>query len=119
MANKKTKLAIFDIDGTIFRSSLFLELFYALIDHGIFPKSARREVEPSYVAWLNRKGHYNDYLIKTVHVHYKHIAGKSKKAVDAITRKMISWQKDRVYRYTRDLIHQLKEKGYFIIAISN
>ena len=118
-SGKKTRLAIFDIDGTIFRSSLFLELFYSLIDQGVFHAKVRDEVEPSYLAWLNRKGHYNDYLIKTVQVYYKHLIGKSKAAVDAVAYKMIAAQKDRVYRFTRDLIPEYKRRGYYIIAISN
>jgi len=31
------KLAIFDIDGTIFRSSLTIELLESLIEEGVFP----------------------------------------------------------------------------------
>jgi len=38
---KKTKVAFFDIDGTIFRSSLLIELTESLIQGGIFPQEAR------------------------------------------------------------------------------
>ena len=119
LQKKKVKLGLFDIDGTIFRSSLFLELFYDLINHGIFPKKARDAVEPFYQAWLDRKGHYNDYLIKTIQVHYQYLIGKPSKHVDRITRVMLAKHKDRVYRYTRDLIGELKRKKYYLIAISN
>lgn len=119
MLKQKTKLALFDIDGTIFRSSLFLELFYALIGNGTFPAKARHEVEPSYAAWLNRKGHYNDYLAKALSLHYKYLPGKPKATIDRVAKRMIDRQKDRVYRYTRDLITDLKKKGYYIIAASN
>lgn len=98
---------------------MFLELFYALIDEGVFPKKARVEVEASYLAWVNRKGHYNDYLMRALQVHYSYLGGKSKKLVDAVTRRMIAGHKDRVYRYTRDLIPELKKKGFYIIALSN
>lgn len=34
------KVAFFDIDGTVFRSSLLIELVNALIAEGVFPKEA-------------------------------------------------------------------------------
>ena len=34
------KVAIFDIDGTIYRSSFLVEIVDALIQEGIFPKRA-------------------------------------------------------------------------------
>lgn len=116
---KKIKLAIFDIDGTIFRSSLLIELFNELVRRGVFPKKASQEVEKKYIAWLNRKGHYNDYLIKLVQVHYHYQAGCTVKQIEPAIRAVIAWQKDRVYRYTRDLVQTLRQKKYYLLAISN
>lgn len=121
MAKKKkpVKLAIFDVDGTIFRSSLFIELFNELVKRGIFPLKASVQVEREYQRWLDRKGHYNDYLGKIVHVFYRYIKGCTHEQIESATHAVIRNQKDRVYRYTRGLIGELKRKGYFILAISN
>ncbi|HXV26854.1 MAG TPA: HAD-IB family phosphatase [Candidatus Paceibacterota bacterium] len=116
---RRVKLAIFDIDGTIFRSSLIIELFNDLVRRGIFPRYASAEVERNYVAWLNRKGHYNDYLMKLVEVFYRHLAGCSTKAVNASTRAVIAWQKDRVHRFPRQLIGDLRRQNYYILVLSN
>ncbi len=116
---KKTKLAIFDIDGTIFRSSLLIELFNELVLRGVFPKRAQAQVQRDHAAWLDRKGHYNDYLMKLVRVHYRYQAGQPVAAIEAAVRAVISSQKDRVYRYTRDLIGTLKKQNYYLLAISN
>ena len=118
-SSQKVRLAIFDIDGTIFRSSLLIELFNELVRRGVFPKKASAEVERDYVAWLNRKGHYNDYLIKLVSVHYRYQTGCRVSQVEPAIRAVVAWQKDRVYRYTRDLVRSLKKKGYYLLAISN
>jgi HAD superfamily hydrolase (TIGR01490 family) len=115
----KVRLAIFDIDGTIFRSSLLIELFNELVRRGVFPKKASQEVERDFVAWLNRKGHYNDYLLKLVKVHYRYQAGCTVQQIEPAIRAVIAWQKDRVYRYTRDLARTLKKQGYYLVAISN
>lgn len=120
MTNKtnKTKLAIFDIDGTIFRSSLVIELSHALVRAGIFPKGARKEISREYLAWLNRKGSYEAYINKVVKIYVKHIKGKRYTLVKRIAENVIKNQKDRVYRFTRDLIKHLKKTGHLLAAIS-
>lgn len=112
------KLAIFDIDGTIFRSSLVIELSHALVEAGIFPKAARKEIEKEYLAWLDRKGTYEAYINKVVKIYVKYITGKSFVKVKSVAQEVISFQKDRVYRFTRDLIKNLSHQDYFLVAIS-
>lgn len=116
---KKRKLAVFDIDGTIFRSSLIIEVFNALVDAGVFPQEARHIVERSFVQWLDRKGHYNDYLMKLVRTYYAYLPDSRAVLVDAVIERVIDRQKDRVYRFTRDLVRKLRAEGYMLIAISN
>ena len=119
MSIQKRKLAIFDIDGTVFRSSLLIEAFNALIDEGIFPKSADTEVRRDYEAWLDRKGHYDDYIMKLVRVYYRLLKGKRADRVETTIDSAIRAQKDRTYRYTRNLQHDLKKKGFLLVALSN
>ena len=117
-ASPKRRLAVFDIDGTIFRSSLLIELVNGLVDDGIFPRRAKKEMEADYVAWLNRKGHYNNYIMQVVNIHLKYIKDCKRSEVLDTARRVITWQRDRVYRYTRDFIKELKESDYFLLAIS-
>ena len=112
------KLAIFDIDGTIFRSSLVIELSHALVDAGIFPGQARREISKEYLAWLDRKGTYEAYINKVVKIYIKHISGKRYTKVKRVAESVIYQQKDRTYRFTRDLIKKLKHQQYILVAIS-
>lgn len=118
MSKAKQKLAVFDIDGTIFRSSLARSLFYKLIEHGVFPKRAKAEVQIEYDAWVNRVGHYDDYINKLVAVFQKYIKGVDKRKLRELSRSVVAVEKMRVYRFTRDLIADLKKRNYFIVAIS-
>ncbi len=118
MIKKKTKIAVFDIDGTIFRSSLLIELVNGLVKAGIFPKKARKEMETDYLAWLNRVGDYDDYLGKVINIYDRHIVGKKFKDVEEAAQKIINKEKNKVYRFTRDLIPKLKKGGYRLITIS-
>ncbi len=118
MQKKRKKLGIFDIDGTIFRSSLVIELSHALVDAGIFPAVARKEIAKEYLAWLDRKGTYEAYINKVVKIYVQHIAGQSFAKVDKVAKQVIVFQKDRTYRFTRNLIKKLKAKGYILAAVS-
>ena len=114
--NKK-KLAIFDIDGTIFRSSLLIELNWMLMKEGIFPRTVQDELDKSYYKWIDRKGSYEDYINDVVDVYSKYVFNKKQKDINRIASKVVKEQKDRVYVYTRDLIKKLKSK-YIMVAIS-
>jgi FMN phosphatase YigB (HAD superfamily) len=60
------KFAIFDIDGTIFRSSLLIELTDSFIQEGVFPENARKVYARSFKDWLDRKDTYDKYIGRVV-----------------------------------------------------
>lgn len=115
---KKRKIAAFDIDGTVFRSSLLLELVEELIKEGTFPAKTRGAYEREHLRWLDRKGDYEVYVRKAVSVFARQVKGMPFSAGSRAARKIIKEKKNRTYRYTRDLILALKRQGYFLVAIS-
>ncbi|MGH7175699.1 MAG: HAD family hydrolase [Minisyncoccia bacterium] len=116
---EKRKVVVFDIDGTVFRSSLLLALAKRLIQSGIFPREAQEEFEEERLKWLDRKGDYPSYVEKVVQVFAREIKGKPYEEIANLAGEIIEEKKDRVYRYTRDLIKRLKREGYFILGISH
>jgi HAD superfamily hydrolase (TIGR01490 family) len=116
---KNKKLAVFDIDGTIFRSSLLIELVEELIAEQIFPAKARAIYARAYQRWLDRKDSYDKYIWAVVEAFETHIKGVPEKRFLQVVKRVNSAHKDRVYRYTRDLVRDLKRKGYFMLAISH
>ncbi len=116
--NTMQKVAIFDIDGTIFRSSLLIEITEALVEAKVFPESAREVYEKEYRAWRDRKESYEDYIAAVVRSFMRHIKGVHYGEFADIAERVVAHQKDRVYRYTRDLAATLKKEGYFLLAIS-
>jgi HAD superfamily hydrolase (TIGR01490 family) len=112
------KVAFLDIDGTVFRSSLLVELVEALIEAELFPESARAGYEKQYVAWHHREGTYEAYLNAIVKVFLQHIKGVHYGAFADTGRAVVSANQKRVYRYTRDLIGKLKKQNYYVVAIS-
>lgn len=115
---EKRKVAIFDIDGTIFRSSLLIELVESLIEEGAFPVSVRDEYQAEKELWLDRKGDYEAYIMAVVRVFVNHIQGMHYDTFLHAAQVVVDRYRHRTYMFTEDLIKQLKEEGYFLLAIS-
>ena len=112
------KVAIFDVDGTIFRSSLVIELTDMLIDKEIFPLSARSIYVKHKEKWLDREGDYESYIDAVVKAFMGHLKGVSYKDFKEAADQTIERYQHRTYKYTRDLIKKLKKDGYYLLAIS-
>lgn len=109
-------IAVFDIDGTIFRSSLLIELNALLVKRGIFSESARDAVARVREAWLDRKGSYTEYINTIVGLYGRDVKGKKVADIRRVSREVIREQKHRVYVFTRDLIKKLRKTHTFIIV---
>ena len=118
MSNKQRPLACFDIDGTLFRSSLLIALCEQLIADETFSAEVRNGWHEAQTAWLDRTGTYEEYISAVIDVFCTNIKGIHYGALADAGRRVVSVQQHRVYRYTRDLIRDLQAQGYFIVAIS-
>lgn len=115
---KLRKVAIFDIDGTIFRSSLLIELVEVLIELKLFPVSVRTQYEKEKVKWLDREGNYEEYIMAVVRVFVKNIKGIPYVEFMRASEFVVARYRHRTYKFTEKLIKNLKKEGYFLLAIS-
>lgn len=115
----KRRVAVFDIDGTVFRSSLLVELVEALVTKKIFPAAARRAYFRAYRRWLERRDSYEKYIRAVIRAFDHHLKGVKEKDFVSIARQVAIFHENRLYRYTRDLIRELKRKGYYLLAITH
>lgn len=113
----KKSIAVFDIDGTIFRSSLMTQLYLALVREKIFPPEAERRVTAKFRAWTDRNGSYRDYIMSVVHAYERHIVGVRPAVIERLANRIIREQKNRVYAYTRNLVEKLRQT-HLLVAIS-
>jgi HAD superfamily hydrolase (TIGR01490 family) len=119
MKEEAKKVAVFDVDGTIFRSSLLIEVVNKLIEKGAFPTSAQTVYEREHQHWLDREGDYQEYIDAVVRTFVGNLKGVHYSALADAAEEVVEEQWKRVYRYTRDLLKELKEKGYFLLAVSH
>jgi len=118
MTKKSKKLAIFDIDGTIFRKNLHFELINELSWLGAFPVSVRKELTEIYSNWIEHEGTYEDYRRAIVNLYSEHIKGCTEDVVREASRIVVPFHMKRTYIFAEDLIRQFRKEGYHIIAVS-
>lgn len=115
----RRRVAVFDVDGTIFRSSLLIQVVHALIESGAFPKRARAEFEHEHQLWLDREGDYESYIDAVVRTFREHLKGVRYQALVDAAEIVVDVQWKQTYRYTRDLLKDLKTRGYYLLAVSH
>ena len=116
---QRRRVAVFDVDGTIFRSSLLIQLVNKLIEKGAFPEEAAKVFERAHIKWLDREGDYEEYIQAVVTAFQKHLKGVHYGVLSDTSRDVVDLQWKRVYRYTRDLLGELKGSGYYLLAVSH
>jgi HAD superfamily hydrolase (TIGR01490 family) len=112
------RVAFFDIDGTIFRSSLLIELVEALVERGIFSHEVHELYQKEKDAWQNRAGAYETYINAVIRAFLIHIKGVHYGAFADIGKEVVAKHERHVYRFTRDLLTTLARDGYYLVAIS-
>ena len=104
----KKKLAIFDIDGTIFRKNLAFELLNELSWMKIFPKTVRDELIALYGHWLDNEGTYEAYRVKLVDLYEKNIEGKSQEDIIRAAKIVAQFNAKRTYIFAKKLIEEMR-----------
>jgi len=117
MRAKKKSLAIFDIDGTIFRKNLQFELLEGLSYEGIFSRKSRDKIVEYYRDWLENKRSYESYRKILVKLYRREIRGCKEKEVKRVAKRVAAFHHGRLFLYTAKLFRKLK-KTHFTVAIS-
>lgn len=116
--SEKQKIAIFDIDGTIFRKNLQFELINELSWMDIFPRKVRDQIVTLYTNWLEHTGTYEQYRLGLVDLYEKHIRGCKLEDVQKASQLVVSFHQNRTYIFAESIIKKLRSENYHLIAIS-
>jgi HAD superfamily hydrolase (TIGR01490 family) len=110
--------AVFDIDGTLIRWQLYHATADALVRMGYFDKDVFNEVRRARVLWKRRAAPFSDYEELLVSVYARLLSGVTTAQFDEAVESVYNEYKDQAYKFTRDIIKDLKSKGYLLFAIS-
>ena len=108
--SNRNKIAIFDIDGTIFRKNLHFELINELVWMKIFPISARKKLVDFYTDWLEHQGTYESYRVALLDLYTEHIKSRRKEEIEKASRVVVPFHKNRTYIFAENLIKKLKSE---------
>jgi len=116
----KKPFAVFDIDGTLIRWQLYHAIVDTLGQQGHLEPNVYEALRAARIAWKQRTAPdsfqaYEAQLVKAYSAVLSQLTTTQfDRAVEAVYREY----KDQVYTYTRDLLKNLKKKGYTLLAIS-
>lgn len=118
MTKATQKVAIFDIDGTVFRSAVMFEVVDRMIQQGMLPGAASAAVLEAKDAWKNRQGKFETYNERFIHLMENDFDDVDVQEFETLAAEVIGEVKDHQYRYTRTLMEQFRDHDYALVAIS-
>jgi HAD superfamily hydrolase (TIGR01490 family) len=112
--------AVFDIDGTLIRWQLFHAIVHSLGKQGYLPAAAHDRIKQARMSWKVRSTNdgFSEYEAILVKEYLGVLKEISPAQYDTIVQEVFDEYKDQTYTYTRDLVRDLKQKGYVLLAIS-
>ena len=112
------RLAIIDLDGTLYRWSLYSDLIEQLLRLQQATPARFVESQMHRRLWGDRMSEENAYFSSYIHEwELKAISGLSEGELMTAVHEVLRQAKHRTYVFTRELIHVLREQNYFILAI--
>ena len=114
----KDSLAVFDVDGTLFRRGLLPALTRRLVNEEIFSERVREELSRDYYAWVERRGSYDTYDRLVVDLFLRELNGVTVADLQRCARAEVEAHGRRLHMYTRDVALRLKQAGHQLVAIS-
>ena len=111
------KIAVFDIDGTLFRWQLYHELVFELKKLGYFTGEAL-DLDAALTSWQGRQISWSEYETKVVHAIEHNIATIAPDVLETAAKNVVEASGHKIYNYTAKLLRSLQAEGYFTIAIS-
>ena len=117
----KKQFAVFDIDGTIARTSLLQLMVRELVARGKLDIGPGRQIEIMLHDYRQRIGddNFGGYMKQAVEMLFKALPEglrieEYNEIIDAVVKTSLS----NTYVYTRELLQTLKRNNFFLIAIS-
>lgn len=117
----RKQFAVFDIDGTIARTSLLQQLVRVLVSHAKIDIGAGQQIESMLHDFRQRSADddFGSYMKQAVDIMFNAMpAGMTIEEYNEIIDVVVKTSLTHTYVYTRQLIAALKRNNFFLISIS-
>lgn len=114
------RFAVFDIDGTLIRWQLYHAVVDQLAGQGLIDQNKYQAMLDARMVWKRREfpESFKAYEATVIDAYESALTELPVAKFNTIAEATARKYKTQVYRYTRDLVRDLKEKGYVLLAIS-
>ena len=114
------KIAVFDIDGTLFRSGLYREVFYELYKMGVLPNDLTEQTTEKHREWRHRiHGNAFEEFERIMVTGLDSYLPQLRVAdYEEAVKRVMDKKAENIYVYTTRLLKKLQDEGYFTLAIS-
>lgn len=112
------KLAVFDIDGTLFRWQLYHELVFELKTLGYFDSAEALSLDSALTSWQSKTISWKEYEQNVVDTIERNIAEITPSALESAARVVVKRSGHKIYGYTAKLLRDLQADGYYTLALS-
>ncbi len=119
-ANHKRPFAAFDIDGTVARTSLLQLVTREMVARGKLSVDAGHEIDVRLHDFRQKVADesFGEYMSDAVKILFSNLKELPVSEYLQIAEAVVNRSLSNTYVYTRQLMAQLKNHGYFLIAIS-
>ena len=111
-------LAIFDLDGTLFRWQLYYEVVLKLLERDFFSAEQAAEIRRAFHGWQSRTEAFHNFEVIAIDALTAHLPVLRVDEFSQIVGEVLDESSHKVYSYTRELAKKLKRDGYHLLAIS-
>lgn len=112
------KIAFFDLDGTFFRWQLYHELVFELKNQGFFDSQTAERLDSSLMEWQAKRRSWREYEVEVISALEPLLSTLETARFDTAVQAVMAHSGHKIYSYTKQLFDNLKEAGYFTLAIS-
>lgn len=114
------RFAVFDIDGTVARTSLYLAGVHAMKRRGMLDKKDSNSIDRKLQDWLVRTDDlgFERYIETAIEVFNRTLPSIKIGDYASIVDEVMENFSHKIYRYTTELIKELKRKDYAVFAVS-
>ena len=112
------RLAIFDLDGTLFRWQLFHELVFELNRRHAFDIETAHALDTALLDWQAKRRPWNEYEMTIVRALRHNLPSISPSLFDEAAAAVVTTSGHKIYNYTKRLAESLKREGYFLLAVT-
>lgn len=116
--NSMKKLAVFDIDGTLFRWQLYHELVFELKARHHFSQAEAAALDDALISWQAKHISWRDYERLVIQTIEDNITAIEPRSLEQAAKAVVERSGHKIYGYTAKLLKELQAADYRTVALS-